>query len=372
MSVFVAATRAVDADGERADAWMRIADGYIVEVGSGPAPDGSRSVPVLMPGFIDLHCHGGGGASYTSADDAAIAKAITVHRAHGTTTSHASLISATYDDLIRQIQALIPFVDDGHIHGIHLEGPWIAARYCGAHDPSTLRDPDVPDVERILEAGGGRIRMVTIAPELPGAFDAIRTIVARGAIAAVGHTGADADTARAAIDAGATVATHLFNAMPPLLHRDVGPVGVLLADRRITPEIIADGVHLDPEVISLTLGAAAGRAALVTDAMAAAGGADGRYRLGTRDVVVEAGAARLVDGGSLAGSTLLMDSAVRRVIRLAGETLAEASRAASLAPALAMGLHDRALIRAGMRADLVALDDDLQVMKVMRGGAWTD
>jgi N-acetylglucosamine-6-phosphate deacetylase len=372
MSVFVGATRAVDADGERAEAWLRIDNGYIAEVGSGPAPDGSRSMPVLMPGFIDLHCHGGGGASYTSADATAISQAINVHRAHGTTTSHASLVSASYDVLIKQVEALIPFVDDGRIHGIHMEGPWISSRYCGAHDPSTLRDPDAADVERMLEAGGGRIRMVTIAPELPGAIAAIRVIVARGAIAAVGHTGADADTARAAIDAGATVATHLFNAMPPLLHRDAGPVGVLLADHRVTPEIIADGVHVDPEIISLTLGAADGRAALVTDAMAAAGGADGRYHLGTRDVVVAAGVARLTDGGSLAGSTLLMDSAVRRVIRLAGETLAHASRAASLAPALAMGLDDRGLIRAGMRADLVALDEELQVMKVMRGGMWTE
>lgn len=370
MSVIVAARRLVDAGGDRPDSWLRIDEGRIVEVGDGPAPDDARAVPVVMPGFVDLHCHGGGGGSYTSADEDSIARAAVMHRTHGTTTSHASLVSADYGTLERQIRALIPFVDDGTFHGIHLEGPWISPRYCGAHDPATLRAPHAADVARILDAGAGRITMVTIAPELPGALEAIGRIVDAGVIAAVGHTGADAASARAAIDAGATVATHLFNAMPPLLHRDSGPVGVLLADDRVTPEVIADGVHVDPEVVALTLAAAGGRAALVTDAMAGAGGADGRYRIGDLEVEVDDGVARLRDGGSLAGSTLLMDSAVRRSIRLAGRTLAEASEAASLAPAKAMGLVDRGRFTVGMRADLVALDDELQVTGVMRGGEW--
>lgn len=370
MSVIVAARRLVDARADRADAWLRIDKGVIVEVGNGPAPGDPRALPVVIPGFIDLHCHGGGGGSYTSAHAESIARAAAMHRSHGTTTSHASLVSAHYDHLERQIRALVPFVDDGTFHGIHLEGPWISARYCGAHDPATLRAPEAREVSRILEAGAGRITMVTIAPELPGALDAISQIVDAGAIAAVGHTGADAATARAAIAAGATVATHLFNAMPPLLHRDSGPVGVLLADERVTPEVIADGVHIDPEVIALTLSAAGGRAALVTDAMAAAGGPDGRYRIGDLEVVVEDGIARLKEGGSLAGSTLLMDSALRRSIRLGGRTLSEASEAASLAPARALGLTDRGRFDVGMRADLVALDDELQVTRVMRAGDW--
>ena len=357
MSLVVAANRLADGEGERRNAWLRISDGVIAEVGvlgEGPTPDPDVTVPLLLPGFVDLHCHGGGGASYTSADPEQIARVVAIHRAHGTTTSHASLVSASYDDLERQIRALIPFVDDGLLRGIHLEGPWISHRYCGAHNPETLRSPASHEVARILAVGEGRIAMVTIAPELPGAIEAIGVIVEAGAIAAIGHTGADGDTARAAIDAGATVATHLFNAMPPLLHREAGPVGVLLSDPRVTVELIGDGVHLDPEVIALSMSAAGGRAALVTDAMAAAGVGDGSYLIGDMRVVVTDGVARLRDGGSLAGSTLLMDAAVRRAVRLADRSLVEASAAASLAPARAMGLADRGLLAPGQRADLVA------------------
>jgi len=370
MSLVLAAKRAVDADGERHDAWLRVDGDSIVEVGAGSAPPGAVRADVLLPGFVDLHCHGGGGASFTSADPDQIARAAATHRAHGTTTMHASLVSADYDDLIAQIRALIPFVDDGTLRGIHLEGPWISPSYCGAHDPLTLRHPDPDDVARVLDAGEGRIRMVTLAPELPGALDAVRSIVGAGSIAAIGHTAADGDAARAAVDAGATVATHLFNAMPPLLHRDAGPVGVLLADSRVTCEVIGDGVHLEPDVVALALAAAHGRGALVTDAMSAAGAGDGDYRIGPLEVVVRDGVARLRGGGSLAGSTLLMDSAVRRAVRLADRSLEQASMAASLAPARAMGLADRGLLAVGQRADVVALDEDLRVMRVLRGGEW--
>ena len=371
MSLVLAAKRVVDADGERPDAWVCVDGDTIVEVGAGAVPAGAVRADVLLPGFVDLHCHGGGGASFTSADPDQIARAAATHRAHGTTTMHASLVSAGYDNLIAQIRALIPFVDDGTLRGIHLEGPWISPSYCGAHDPLLLRDPDPAEVVRVLDAGEGRIRMVTLAPERPGALDAIRLIVGAGAIAAIGHTAADGDIARAAVDAGATVATHLFNAMPPLLHRDAGPVGVLLADSRVTCEVIGDGVHLEPDVVALALSAAHGRGALITDAMSAAGAGDGDYRIGPLDVVVRDGVARLRDGGSLAGSTLLMDSAVRRAVRLADRSLDQASIAASLAPARAMGLADRGLLAVGHRADVVALDDDLRVMRVLRGGEWT-
>lgn len=370
MSLVLAAKRVVDADGERPDAWVRVEGDAIVEIGSGPPPEHAVRADVLLPGFVDLHCHGGGGASFASADSDEIAAAAATHRAHGTTSMHASLVSAEYDDLIRQVRALIPFVDNGTVRGIHLEGPWISPSYCGAHDPRTLRDPAPDEVARILDAGDGRIGMVTLAPELPGALESIRLIVESGAIAAVGHTAADGDAARAAVDAGATVATHLFNAMPPLLHRDAGPVGVLLADARVTCEVIGDGVHLEPEVVALALSASEGRGALVTDAMSAAGAGDGDYRIGSLDVVVRDGVARLREGGSLAGSTLLMDSAVRRAVRLADRSLDQASSAASLAPARAMGLGDRGLLAVGQRADIVALDEDLRVMRVLRGGAW--
>ncbi len=370
MSLVLAAKRVVDADGERPDAWIRVDGDVIRDVGSGPPPADAVWADTLLPGYVDLHCHGGGGASFTSGDPEQIAAAAQTHLDHGTTTMHASLVSAEYDDLVAQVRALIPFVDDGTLRGIHLEGPWISPAYCGAHDPSTLRPPDPDEVARVLDAGDGRIRMVTLAPELPGALEAIGIIVDRGAIAAIGHTAADGDAARAAVDAGATVATHLFNAMPPLLHRDAGPVGVLLADPRVTCEVIGDGVHLEPEVVALALSAAEGRGALITDAMSAAGAGDGDYRIGALEVVVRDGVARLRDKGSLAGSTLLMDSAVRRSVRLADRTLSQASRAASLAPARTMGLDDRGLLAVGQRADVVALDEDLRVMRVLRGGHW--
>lgn len=369
MSMLVAAEHVIDADGDRGQGWLRIDGDRIVETGEGTPADATR-LAILLPGFVDMHCHGGGGGSFTSGDPGQISAALATHLSHGTTTLHASLVSASEDDLIAQVRALAPFVDDGAIHGIHLEGPWISAAYCGAHAPAVLRDPDPLEVARVLAAGEGRIRMVTIAPELPGALESIRLVVEAGAIAAIGHTAADGDITRAAIAAGATVATHLFNGMPPLLHRDVGPVGVLLADPRVTCEVIADGVHLDPDVIALVLSAASGRSALVTDAMSGAGAGDGNYRIGSLDVVVRDGVARLRDGRSLAGSTLLMDSAWRRAVRLADRTPASASAAASLVPARAMGLQDRGLLAVGQRADLVALDDRLAVMRVMRAGAW--
>jgi N-acetylglucosamine-6-phosphate deacetylase len=368
MSMVLAAQRIIDADADHGEGWLLIEGDTIVEAGQGSAPSEAVRATVLLPGFVDMHCHGGGGASFTSADPEQILGAVATHRAHGTTTMNASLVSATYDALRVQIEALKPFVDAGEIHGIHLEGPWISPSYCGAHDPRTLTDPDPDAVADIMETGAGRISMVTIAPELPGALESIRIITERGAVAAVGHTASDGDVVRAAIDAGATVATHLFNAMPPLLHRDAGPVGVLLADPRVTCEVIGDGVHLDPDVVALTLSAAGGRGALVTDAMAAAGAGDGNYRIGHLEVVVHDGVARLRDGGSLAGSTLLMDSAWRRAVRLADRTPSQASEAVSAAPARAMGLRDRGLLAVGQRADVVALDDTLMVTRVVRAG----
>ena len=373
MSLTLGGAALLDAGGELSRGWIAVEGDRIADLGFGDptSVDVRLDNRVILPGFVDLHCHGGGGASYTSADPEQITRAARTHLEHGTTTTNASLVSAYYDDLIVQIRALIPFVDDGTLHGIHLEGPWISPTYCGAHDPATLRHPNPDDVARILDVGGGRITMVTIAPELPGALESIERIVAAGAIAAIGHTAADGEAARAAVDAGATVATHLFNAMPPLLHRAAGPVGVLLTDDRVTVELIPDGVHLGPEVIALTMATASDRAALITDAMAAAGAGDGIYVLGDLEVRVADGQARLVSDGSLAGSTLFMDSGVRRAVRLADVALADASAAASAVPARALGLADRGALEPGQRADLVVLDDALQVERVMRAGRWT-
>ena len=371
MAVTIAADVLLAPGGLPERGWIQVEGDRITAVGSGRPHDPlAVHADVLLPGFIDIHCHGGGGAAYTSADAEQIQRAVDTHRQHGTTTTNASLVSASYDDLARQIVALAPFVARGDIHGIHLEGPWISPDYCGAHDPLTLRHPDPDDVARMLAVGEGTIAMVTIAPELPGALASIERIVDAGAIAAVGHTGADAEATRAAIDAGATVATHLFNAMPPLLHRASGPVGALLSDSRVWTEIIADGVHLEPDVVDLALAAAEGRGMLITDAMAAAGAGDGDYAIGHLRVHVRDGVARLVGNGSLAGSTLMMDAALRRTVRDAGRSLPSASQAASATPARALGLADRGELRVGMRADVVLLDDDLRIERVMRAGHW--
>ena len=370
---FLAGARVIAPEGLLDPGWVGVEGGLIVGAGSGEPPAGTDDVVdridgYLMPGFIDVHCHGGGGGSYTSADPEQVREAARTHLKHGTTTTNASLVAASHDDLVTQVRALVPHVDDGTLHGIHLEGPWISPDYCGAHDPAVLRPPDPAEVADILAAGEGRIAMVTLAPELPGALESVEIIVASGAVAAVGHTAATADDVRRAVEAGATVATHLFNAMPPLLHRDPGPVGALLSDARIRAEIICDGVHLSPDVAALVL--STGRAMLVTDAMAAAGAGDGRYRLGHLDVVVAGGEARLADTGTLAGSTLFMDAAFRVAAEQARAGVVAASRAASETPALALGLDDRGRIAAGQRADLVVMDDSLALSRVMRGGEW--
>jgi N-acetylglucosamine-6-phosphate deacetylase len=213
--------------------------------------------------------------------------------------------------------------------------------------------------------------MVTIAPELPGALTAIRDIVDAGAVAAVGHTDADHEITRAALDAGATVATHLFNAMRPVHHREPGPVLALLEDPRARVELIADGVHLHPAALRHA-GTVAGpdRTVLVTDAMAAAGTGDGDYQLGSLQVRVTEGVARLASGGAIAGSTLTMEAAFRGAVQTCGLLVADAARAAATTPAAIIGLSERGQLRAGHRADLVVLDESLTVAGVMRAGQW--
>ena len=265
-------------------------------------------------------------------------------------------------------------VEAGDLLGIHLEGPWLAARRGGAHEPTALRDPDPEEVQALLEAGRGAVRMVTLAPELPGALEAIRRIVDAGAVAAIGHTDATYEQARAAIDAGATVATHLFNAMRPVHHREPGPVVAALEDPRVTVELIIDGVHLHPALHRLvTADVGVDRVALVTDAMAAAGMEDGAYRLGSLAVDVTDGVAKVAGTDTIAGSTATMARmALQAVTHSVGdrdEALLTVVRQMSLNPLRALGLPAPGLAP-GAPADLVVLADDLAVRGVMRGGAW--
>src|SRR4051794_38181315 len=346
----------------------RIAD---VQPGEPPRrPDVDLPGATIVPGFVDSHVHGGGGASFDSADPEEALRVVAAHRAHGTTTMVASLVTDSTEGLAGSMRALAPLVDDGHLAGLHLEGPWLSPTHAGAHDPGLLVEPTPAAVDTLLGAAQGRLRMVTMAPELPGGLDAVRTLTAAGVVAAVGHTDATYDQTRAALDAGATVGTHLFNAMRGLHHREPGPVAALLEHPDAFVELIADGVHLHPAVLRLAATRKPRRSVLVTDAMAAAGVGDGDYDLGPMKVEVRDGVARLAGEGSIAGATLTMATAVKFAVRVAGLPVEDVVHAATAAPAAMLGLEAVGSLHAGFRADLVALDADLEVRRVMRAGAW--
>lgn len=325
----------------------------------------------IVPGFVDIHSHGGGGHSFTTGDPDAARAAAAFHLSHGSTTLLASLVSSPYELMHDATAAFAPLVKEGVIAGVHYEGPYLSEVRCGAQNPEFLRDPSRDELGKLIEVGDGTVRMVTIAPERPGALDAIRLLVSRGVVAAIGHTDATYDQTLAGVSAGATVATHLFNGMRTPHHREPGPVFALLGAAGVICELVADGVHLHDGTLSFaaTVGGA-DRSALVTDAMAAAGMPDGRYELGGLEVVVANGEARLARDGAIAGSTLTMDAALRRAIG-AGIAMPDACRMTSTTPARAIGLADDlgALIP-GLRADLVELDENLQVVRVMRAGTW--
>ncbi|MEV6985723.1 N-acetylglucosamine-6-phosphate deacetylase [Sphaerisporangium sp. NPDC051017] len=373
MSITLADARVVTPGGVH-EGWITIEDGRFTHIGRGQAPRDGHSLAGrhVVPGFVDIHSHGGAGGSFPSGDQEEARRIAAFHARHGTTTIMASLVTAAPSDLARATAALADLCDDGLLAGIHFEGPYIARSRCGAHDPALLRDPSTAELADLLKAGRGHVRMLTIAPELPRGLDTVRAAVSEGVIAALGHSDSTYDQAREAIDAGCTVATHLYNALPPLHHRDPGPMAALLQDERVTVELINDGVHVHPAMVGLAHGVAGtARTALITDAMGATGMGDGVYRLGSMEVEVSGGTARLVEGGAIAGSTLTMDVAFRRTVEQVGLPIAEASVMASLTPARVLGVDDRVgSIAVGKDADLVVLNDDLTVHSVMRQGAW--
>jgi N-acetylglucosamine-6-phosphate deacetylase len=356
------------------DGRVRVEDGRIAAI---ERTAGAGGAGWILPGFVDIHNHGGGGHTFTAGDPGAARSAAAFHLRHGTTTLLASLVSAPHELTRAAVAAYAPLVAAGELAGVHLEGPYLAPARCGAQHQAHLRAPSAAELAELIDLGG--VRMVTLAPELPGALDAIALLAGRGVVAAVGHTDATYEQARAAVAAGATVATHLCNGMRPVHHREPGPVVALLDAEGVVCELIADGVHLHDGMLSFAARVAGpDRVALVTDAIAAAGMPDGRYELGGRAVVVSGGVARLATAGSpgaaapgaLAGSTLTMDAAVRRAVG-AGVPLVDAARMAATTPARVIGLGDRVgAIAPGLRADLVVLDEHLGVVRVMRGGTW--
>jgi N-acetylglucosamine-6-phosphate deacetylase len=376
-SAVIHSARLISSGVDQADAFVAFEDDRVLATGTGSGwrdlvendtdvVDGTGHV--LSPGLLDIHNHGGAGASYGEGSDA-IRTARRLHCQHGTTRQLLSLVTAAPDVLISQIRvAAAETRRDPTILGIHLEGPFLARQYRGAHDPALLRDPDPDLVERLLDAADGTLRQVTMAPERAHFAESARILRGAGVVVAVGHTAATLEQAQAAIEAGATLLTHTFNAMPGVHHRAPGPVLAFIENPGSWLEVINDGVHVRSEVIRMLCQLAPGRVALVTDAMAAAGAADGRYRLGNLDVDVAKGVARVTGGDTIAGSTITLDVAVARAVQDVGLTPLEAIEAATIIPAQILRVEDQfGRLEPGCVADAVLFDRNWQVR-----GVWID
>ena len=354
--MIITAAHAVIDGKDRSEIWIDIREGLIHEIGDGPHPSAERKFTgTLIPGFVDIHCHGGGGYYFSNLNPDQITGAIDIHRRAGTTTQYASLVTADLDQLKAQIEALIPFVRSGDLAGIHLEGPYLSHAKCGAHAPELLRAPHLGEIKSLIEWGQGTIAMVTIAPELEGALESISWLASQGIVAAIGHSDADADTARAAIDAGAKVVTHFTNAMAKMVGGQSMATEVL-EDSEISLELINDGTHVPIDVIEVLKKSALERTILVTDAMSAAGSIDGKYLIGDLEVEVKDSIARLVSNGSLAGSTLTMERAFINFMNKDGVNIVDAVHAASTRAAQVFGLKNVGSISIGKKADILHFD----------------
>jgi N-acetylglucosamine-6-phosphate deacetylase len=340
----------------------------------------------ILPGLVDLHCHGAAGGDFPGGDQTASRAAVDFLHRHGTTTLLASLVTASPADLLKGISSLRALAGEGLIAGIHAEGPFLSAARCGAQNPRWLRHPDPALLSEMLEAAGGWLKSMTYAPELPGARELVSALARNGVTPSLGHTDADPGAASASLEHAAEclaaaqdswpgtrpTVTHLFNGMPPLHHRSPGPVSACLRLARAgtaAVELIADGVHLSPETVRMVFElVGAENIVLVTDSMAATGLPDGDYVLGPAAVSVRDGVATLQSNGALAGGTATMLEVVRRTIN-AGVPPVDAAASASCVPARILGLDSEVgSIRPGMRADLLAVDGDFGLLNVLRAG----
>ena len=354
--MIIAAQSAVIDGQMRTNIWIEIQDGLITAIGDGENSNTQRKYSqTLIPGFVDIHCHGGGGYYFADPIAVNVEKVIRTHRLAGTTSQIASLVTTDLTTLTQQIKRLIPFVKSGDLAGIHLEGPYLSHAKCGAHDPALLRTPVLDEVKALVAAGEGTIRMITIAPELEGAIESIQWLASQGVIAAIGHSDADAETARAAIDAGAQVVTHFTNAMAKMVGGQSMATEVL-EDEEIALELINDGIHVPADVIISMMKRAHDRIILITDAMSAAGGNDGKYVIGELEVEVKDAIARLTSNGALAGSTLTMEDAFLNFINKDGVDLVTAVHASSTLPAKVLGLNDVGEIAVGKKANILTFD----------------
>lgn len=376
--------RLVLADSIVDDGVVEWEEGVITAVRPATEADGDPTSFTILPGLVDVHCHGGGGFSFPdAATPEHVLEAVLEHRRHGTTSLVASLVTAPAEVLRASTTLLADVADAGDLAGIHFEGPFIARGHCGAQNPAAIVDPDPALTAELITIGRGYVKTMTIAPERPHAVDVARTLIEGGALPSWGHTDANAAETLVALaetrdDLTATgrraTVTHLFNGMAPIHHREPGPALALLEGAATEPlvvELIGDGVHLAHETVKAVytlLGRE--RIVLVTDAMAAAGMADGEYVLGSLAVRVVDGQARLAGGanaGALAGGTAHLLDVVRETV-VAGVPLVDAVAMGSLVPAKVLGRSDIGAIEPGRRADLLVTTGDLRPTRVIRNG----
>jgi len=379
------AGRALTPTTEISDAGILIRDGVIEALGPREGmrlPDGAQEISardkIAVPGFVDVHIHGAGGRDVMEGSPEAMAGVTKTVARHGTTSLVATTVTASPDDTIRAVEGIARYISQQHenddaraeVLGIHFEGPFISPLRRGVHPPEWLQLPSAEMLEKLLLAAAGKAQILTLAPELLGAMPCIDAARKAGMVVAMGHTDATYEQARAAIAHGVHHAVHVYNAMRPFSHRDSGVIGAVLTSPEVTAELIADGVHVEETAMKVLIHAkcAAGMI-LISDGISATGMPDGMYRLGKLEVTVSGGICRNVEG-KLAGSTLTLDRALRNVVAL-GVPLADAVRMLTLNPATLLGIaFKKGALRAGADADVLLLDEGLQITNVwVRGEA---
>ncbi|MGA7751994.1 MAG: N-acetylglucosamine-6-phosphate deacetylase [Candidatus Sulfotelmatobacter sp.] len=362
-----------------------VEDGRIIKLSSLAGTTSSCDYPLvdfgdatLTPGFLDIHIHGGAGIDVMRAAPSDLPRLGKFLTTHGVTGYFPTTVAAPLDATCRALELLADAIEaaetaapdsvEAQPLGIHLEGPFLSHKRRGVHPPENLVEPTIAIFDRLWQAARGRVKMLTIAPELTGAMEVIPEAAKRGVCVSIGHSDAEMPVAKAAVAAGARHATHTFNAMRPLDHREPGIIGEVLSDDSITADLIADGIHVDPAVVKVFLHAKGiERAVLITDAISATGMPDGRYMLGPIEVDVKDG--KCTANGGLAGSVLTMDRAVRNVTKFSDWGLRDAVRAATFNPAKAVGLSGNyGVLAAGARADFNVLSSEGNVIKTIVGG----
>lgn len=363
-------SRAVSDGALLKDGVLGVTDGHFDVVCDGKELDLSKYL--VCPGFIDMHTHGGAGIDSMKADEAALDELSMHYASCGVATFHPTTVTASMEDSLRAIRTAKNAMKAGtrgaNINGIYLEGPYLTAKYRGAHEEALLREISIEELDTLLDAGEGAVRVVTIAPDKEGACEAITHLRARGVRVSLGHSAATQTEAEAAINAGGKIVVHTYNAMAPLNHRNVGLLGMSLLRDDVYNELICDFIHVCPEAVKLVYKCKnAKNIVLITDSMDATNMEDGQYLLGKLPITVKNGIAR-TESGALAGSTLKSNVALRNVVKTLGIPVETAVMGLTCNPASALGQTDIGSLQLGMRAHLTALDDDFNVVLTMVDG----